>query len=180
MRMCKGSRGYDQEMPWAWIRRIDMVYRHIYWGLLQIGPESQSMLTEAVKRRNYLIKIVTPDIYKTKEDAREDLMEYSFHVGVDDVSLFGFISRKKTPEREGEDLLKNFDVIKEKDWTKYQMIRLYDDTKITEGRISERLCECGYASAKHWKKIFPVIGTYPVKKVASTIIALPDVKELEE
>jgi hypothetical protein len=53
----------------------DMVYRHIYWGRLQVGPNEHNILTDAVKTKNYLVKIVTPASYQTKEAAEKDDMK---------------------------------------------------------------------------------------------------------
>ena len=153
-----------------------MVYRHIYWGILRIGPDSQSMLTGAVKKRNYLLKIVTPGIYRTSTEAEGDPMEYSFHAGADDVSLLGFSRcRDKKSEKGILESLKDFDSIREGNWTRYQMIRLWDDARITPDGVDGKLCECGRVSTRKWRRIFPMIGTYPVEKCAYTIVAFPDV-----
>ena len=66
-----------------------MIYRHIYWGLLTVGPDEHNLLTDAVKKKNYLVKIVTPFAYKTKEEAAEDGFEYYFSVVDDHPCMLG-------------------------------------------------------------------------------------------
>ena len=159
-----------------------MVYRHIYWGLLQIGPSKDNSLTRAVKKKNYLVKITTPKKYDSKEEALSDDFEYHFHVWSGaDISLFGASRAIQEKVMAGEDLpddvINGYDEIKQDNWPRYRLIRLKKDAEISEEGIHEGFCQCGTPSAKRWEKLFPVFGSYPVKKIAYTVIALPDVRE---
>ena len=157
-----------------------MIYRHIYWGLLTVGPDEHNLLTDAVKEKNYLVKIVTPFAYKTKEEAAEDGFEYYFsvvddhpcmlglHHGLDDLIDAGVEVPMECPLR---------DKIEEKDWARYRLIRLKEAPESVIGNLEENAVHCGKPSGKAWKKIFPVIGIYHLKKVAYSIIALPDVND---
>lgn len=157
-----------------------MVYRHIYWGLLQIGPSKDKLMTKAVKKRKYLVKITTPRKYSTKEEAREDDFEYDFNVwSGGEVSLFG--ASKAIQERlaAGEELpdgvFSGYDEITQDNWPRYQLIRLKADADISPSGIRDCLCRCGVPSGKRWEKLFPVYGSYPVRKVAYSIVAFPEV-----
>ena len=158
-----------------------MVYRHIYWGLLNIGPSEDNELTEAVKPKAYLVKITTKRAYKTKEEAMEDDMSYAFHVWRDDITLAGSSAKIKERILNGQgnygDLFEGYDYIGQEDWPRYRMIRLRDGADITPAGIKEEICRAGRPTGKRWEKIFPVRGEYPLKKIAYSIIALPDVND---
>ena len=161
-----------------------MVYRHIYWGLLSIGPNENNLLTEAVKTKYYLVKIVTPFVYATKEEAQQDPMEYEF-VTVDEGSrIVGLPGELWEAFEEGgisEDC-PMIDIFGQRDWPRYRLLRLMTDPGKSEDWLSEILDERVKPFGKNWNKLAPAMGRYPIDKVASSIIAIPDVsmKELKE
>ena len=157
-----------------------MVYRHIYWGLLSVGPDKDNLITNAVKEKNYLVKIVTPRMYRTREEAEKDGFEYYFQVADDHPSLIG---RHKDFDElmekgfEGVEPGPYHDVILEEDWPRYRLIRLYEDPLKGLGSLEENAFRFGKPSGKDWYKIFPVMGIYHLKKAAYSVVALPDVED---
>ena len=158
-----------------------MTYRHIYWGLLCVGPNDKNLMTKAVKTKHYLVRIVTPFAYKSIQEALKDEMVYRFEVLDERPFIMGF----PNPVKEGEasykvpDNCPMIDHISQKDWTRYRLIRLKGEEKVKEGKIASTAIDVGKPSGKAWKKIFPVLGIYPIEKVASSIVAMPDEKEKE-
>ena len=155
-----------------------MVYRHIYWGLLCIGPDEDNLLTEAVKPKSYLIKIVTPVHYATKEEAEKDDMEYYFQVSNRGTVIKGvpgsFFRHEKESGMVPEECPRR-DEIRQEDWTRYRIIRLKENP-IAAGSHLAINGGGGKPCSKRWNKIFPVADIYPIKKVAYSVIAVPDVK----
>ena len=70
-----------------------MVYRHIYWGRLDVGPNEDNLLTDAVKTKSYFVRIITPQFYRTMEEAAADEMEYRFEVFDDQPFITGIPRR---------------------------------------------------------------------------------------
>ena len=156
-----------------------MVYRHIYWGRLQVGPNEFNMLTDAVKAKTYLVKIVTPASYHTKEAAEKDDMEYHFDVFDEEAFMVGLPKALQKAGMQGDlpcdcPLFDAIDVIDQNEWTRYRLIRI-KDAKKAQGKIDLETFDGGKPSGKNWKKLFPARGVYPIEKVAWSIIALPDV-----
>ena len=157
-----------------------MIYRHIYWGLLTVGPDKHNLLTGAVKEKNYLVKIVTPFEYKTKEEAEQDGIEYYFEVVDDHPCMLGLHHALDGLIDEGMDIPESCplrDKIEEEDWARYRLIRLMEKPEYVAENLEENAVRYGKPSGKAWKKIFPVIGIYHLKKAAYSIIALPDVDD---
>ena len=158
-----------------------MVYRHIYWGLLNIGPSGENDLTEAVKPKAYLVKIITKNKYKTKEEAEGDDMKYVFHVWRDEIILEGSSQKEKDRIlKDGgncENLFEAYDYIDRGDWPRYRMILLDKGAVVSPEEMDGALGHVGRPTARRWEKIFPVRGEYPVKKVAYSLIALPDAED---
>ena len=157
-----------------------MIYRHIYWGLLTVGPDESNLLTSAVKEKSYLVKIVTPFEYKTKENAAEDGFEYYFQVIDDHPVILGWHHGLDDLIGEDADIPGSCplrDKISEENWARYRLIRLYDDTGSMAGDLEKNVIRFGRPSRKAWRKIFPVIGIYHLKKVAYSVIAIPDVND---
>ena len=130
-----------------------MVYKHIYLGLLSIGPNDNNMLTEGVKTKNYLVRIVTPFVYASKEDAQEG------HI----IETCPMI-----------------DMIRQEDWTRYRLLRLKCDPERRGDWLSEIPDEDVKPCGKKWTRLAPAMGRYPIEKVACSIIAFPDVSMKEE
>ena len=159
-----------------------MVYRHVFWGCLQVGPGGDSMITEAVKTKKYLVRIVTPASYETKEEAKEDEMEYEFCVFGKDPYLFGLPASMKEQQKDSipPEECPKVDLIRQSDWTRYRMIRIRDMTLDEIGRLGRGPVSLARPTGKKWKKLFPVYGKYPITKVAWSIIAIPDAEKEEE
>ena len=159
-----------------------MVYRHIYWGLLTVGPDKGNLLTDAVKEKNYLVKIVTPFSYETKEEADRDGMKYWFCVTDDKPILLGLHKDLDEMVEKGMEVPDDCplrDQIRQEDWSRYRLIRLKEHAKVAKGDFEEKALRCGKPVGKDWKKLFPVYGVYQLQKVARSVIALPDVEEGE-
>ena len=157
-----------------------MIYRHTYWGLLSVGPDEHNLLTSAVKEKNYLGKIVTPFEYKTKEEAVGDAFEYYFQVVDDHPVILGIHHALDERIEEGWDIPEGCplrDKISEENWARYRLIRLYDAPENMAGDLEGNVLKYGRPSEKAWRKIFPVIGIYHLKKVAYSVIAIPDVSD---
>ena len=159
-----------------------MVYRHIYWGLMSIGPNEHNMLTEVVKTKYYLVKIVSPFVYATKEEAEKASMVYELEV-LDEgarivglpVELWGAFKEGVIPE--GCPMI---DVISQEDWPRYRLLRVKSSSSkcgnMEEELFKARLKPCG----KDWNRLAPSMGRYPIEEVATTIIAFPDVSMVKE
>ena len=74
------------------------------------------------------------------------------------------------------------DIFGKGDWPRYRLLRLMTDPGKSEDWLSEILDERVKPFGKNWNKLAPAMGRYPIDKVASSIIAIPDVsmKELKE
>ena len=159
-----------------------MEYRYVFFGCLQVGPSEDNLLTEAVKTKNYLVRIVTPTSYKTREDAEKDDMEYEFYVYDEEPIIVGIPLSIKKNLQDGSVPWEcpRIDVVHQNDWTKYRMIRLKEDAFKGIGELVESPFTCAKPTGKEWKKIFPMYCKYPITKVAWSIIGISDVEEKEE
>ena len=109
----------------------------------------------------------------------EDAMTYRFEVFGKKPVLTGFPSCFEEEILHGSvpDGCLLYDRISQEDWVRYRMIALKDQEK---GREGKNVLKGARSCDRKWEKIFPVLGVYPLKKVAYSIIALPDVeKEVE-
>lgn len=106
-----------------------MVYRHIYWGLLSIGPNKNNMLTEAVKTKYYLVKIITPFVYASEEEAKQDPTAYEFAIADGEARIIGLPGELWEDFKEGHiiETCPLIDMIGQEDWTRYRLLRLKCD-----------------------------------------------------
>lgn len=159
-----------------------MVYKHIYLGLLSIGPNDNNLLTEAVKEKNYLVRIVTPFVYATEEEAQKDPMAYEFAIADGEARIIGLPEKLWEDLREGNimETCPMIDMIGQEDWTRYRLLRLKCDPGKSWDWLSEIPDEEVKPCGKKWTKLAPAMGRYPIEKVASSIIAFPGVSIKEE
>ena len=159
-----------------------MVYKHIYLGLLSIGPNDNNMLTEGVKTKNYLVRIVTPFVYASKEDAQKDPMDYEFAIADGEARLIGLPGELWEDFDEGHiiETCPMIDMIRQEDWTRYRLLRLKCDPGRRGDWLSEIPDEDVKPCGKKWTRLAPAMGRYPIEKVACSIIAFPDVSMKEE
>ena len=161
-----------------------MVYRHIYLGLLSIGPNDNNLLTKAVKTKHYLVRIVTPFMYGTKEEAQKDPMTYEFAVANGISRIIGFPGDLREDFEEGSipETCPMIDMIRPKDWNRYRLLRLKCKPGKDGDWINEIPGENVKPCGKKWNRLAPAMGRYPIEKVASSIIAFPDVsmEEMKE
>ena len=159
-----------------------MVYKHVYLGLLSIGPNDNNLLTEAVKTKHYLVRIVTPFVYGTKEEAQDDPMAYEFAVADGIARIIGLPAELWKEFKEGRILetCPMIDMIRPENWTRYRLLRLKCEPDKDGDWISEIPDEAVKPCGKNWNRLAPAMGRYPIEKVASSIIAFPDVSIKEE
>ena len=156
-----------------------MVYRHIYWGLLPVRKGPGNSLTGALKPSYYLVKVVSPIVYESRETALEDQMEYCFVAQDEEPYLFGYEETQDEEREEGKnkDRKPFTDQIFQSDWSRYRIIRLGGKKKRKGKKETPKI---GLPTAKAWKKLFPAYGCYPLIKVAYSIIGLPEVEAKKE
>ena len=161
-----------------------MVYRHIYNGLLEVIPGPENCMTDAAKPTSYLVRIITPEWYISREEAARDELEYCFRMDRKGPCLVGLVRdgmRSRAPENDGSgneegNTCLAVDWIGETDWDRYQMIRLNDrrygiaDTEKMFQKGSGKPCR------RPWRKLVPAFGCYPIIKKSGTVIAFPDVE----
>ena len=153
-----------------------MIYRHIYWGLMAVEPGPMNAMTEAAKPAEYLVKIVTPGKYETKEEAMRDDLFYVFRMTGGKPYLEGIPTSEIPDDKDLSGRLPSGDRIEEQDWSRYRIIRLNNGNR-NETCLKEIFEKgAGRPCGKPWRKLVPAFGCYPVEKVGYSIIGFPDVK----